>query len=209
MNLVLQSDHYRFDGFSYSPTEGVIVRSNERIVLKARENELLHILIKQHPLPATRDAIQNALWSNSYATDSTINQAVKTLRDDLVDSDRTLIRTIPKTGYILGASPKFVQYQAEQSSPEAKISFYYLPHFVFWLIFGLFFLVVGYQFGAPSVKEITHISQQTHYLFEPNGVEKARFSTNTPNTVLFIERTKKGYRLCELEQEKMLCKNVM
>ncbi|CAE6939319.1 Transcriptional regulator [Vibrio sp. B1REV9] len=209
MNLVLHSDHYQFDGFCYSPTEGVIITKDKRIILKARENELLHILIKQHPLPATRDAIQQALWSNSYATDSTINQAIKTLRDDLIDSDRTLIRTIPKTGYILGASPKFVRYQMGAISKQKGTHTQYLPTFIFGLILGLFFLVTGYQFGTPEVIGITANNNQTHYLFEPDNIELARFNSPHSDKEAFIERTELGYRLCEINQGVMLCKNIM
>jgi DNA-binding winged helix-turn-helix (wHTH) protein len=209
MNSALHSDHYQFDQFRYSPTEGVLITKDRRVVLKARENELLHILVKQHPLPATRDAIQHALWSNSYATDSTINQAVRTLRDDLVDTDRTLVRTIPKTGYILGASPKFVRYQIEVSQTNSSSRLQYLPYFVFWLIFSLFFLVVGYQFGSPSVAGITLSSGDTHYLFEPDNIEQARFTSTRPNQETFLKRTERGYRICVLNDGVMLCKNVM
>ncbi|HHC7130492.1 TPA: transcriptional regulator [Vibrio parahaemolyticus] len=177
--------------------------------MKARENELLHILVKQHPLPATRDAIQRALWSNSYATDSTINQAVRTLRDDLVDTDRTLIRTIPKTGYILGASPKFVCYQVKVTDNNHSSQLQYLPYYVFWFIFSLFFLVEGYQIGSPSVAGITLSDGYTHYLFDPDNIEQARFAPTRPNQETFLNRTESGYRICVLNDGVMLCKNAM
>lgn len=195
-----------------------MVRGEQRLILKARENELLHILIKYHPLPAKRKDIQKALWSNSYTTDSTINQAVKTLRDDLGDSERTLVRTIPKTGYILGASPTFVRHQQQYDSQltnqhtkrSRAIRFDWLlnPLTSLYFMCGLIAFAVGYQLGVPELEEVTVVENRTHYLFQPNQIERARFSTSH-SLVTYIERTEYGYRYCQKQGDALTCKNVL
>lgn len=203
------SDHYRFEDFNYSPTEGVIVKDNQRTILKGRENELLHLLVKAHPYVVTRETIQETLWSNSYTTDATINQAVKTLRDDLYDNDRTLIRTIPKTGYILGASPFFVSYESRQVRRNKRRLFIYLPTLVCWAIVSLVAFGLGYYFSTPKLSVPQFIEGNNNYLFHPSITEKARFSVRkSDDTKMYIERMPQGYRYCEYQQKIMQCKNI-
>ncbi|MGF1724737.1 winged helix-turn-helix domain-containing protein [Photobacterium nomapromontoriensis] len=206
----LQSDHYQFDDFLYSPTEGVVVKSNQRIMLKGRENELLHILVKQHPHAATRDVIQCTLWNNSYVTDSTINQAIKTLRDDLNDTERTLIRTIPKTGYILGASPTFIAYKNINIRQSKRQRFIYLPIVLSWLLVGFIAFYLGSQVGIPSLPGPTEIDGKIVYMFAPSAIEKARFTAHaSPKVTTYIEHTEIGYRYCEYNNKVMRCKNIL
>ncbi|UXA00496.1 winged helix-turn-helix domain-containing protein [Vibrio splendidus] len=106
LKLCLEPPVYKVGELYYSPTSAVIDSQGERSRLRARESNLFHELIKTFPEVLSRSSIEETLWKDSYATNSTINQTVKALRFSLEDTDRTLIRTIPKQGYVLAVAPK-------------------------------------------------------------------------------------------------------
>lgn len=124
VNLCLESPVYKIGDLLYSPTSAMIDCQGERIRLRAREANLLHELIKTFPEVLSRTAIEQTLWKDSYATNATINQTVKALRFSLQDVERTLIRTIPKQGYVLAIAPRLqdviVKDEAEQESSDSE-----------------------------------------------------------------------------------------
>lgn len=103
--LYLEPPVYKVGELFYSPTSAVVDNQGELSRLRAREASLFYELIKTFPAVLSRSSIEQTLWKDSYATNATINQTVKALRFSLQDVDRTLIRTIPKQGYVLSASP--------------------------------------------------------------------------------------------------------
>lgn len=105
VKLCLEPPVYQVGELLYSPTSAVVDSQGDRSRLRAREANLFHELIKTFPEVLSRSAIEETLWKDSYATNATINQTVKALRFSLQDVDRTLIRTIPKQGYVLAVAP--------------------------------------------------------------------------------------------------------
>lgn len=103
--LYLEPPVYKVGELFYSPASAVVDNQGELSRLRAREASLFYELIKTFPEVLSRSSIEQRLWKDSYATNATINQTVKALRFSLQDVDRTLIRTIPKQGYVLSASP--------------------------------------------------------------------------------------------------------
>ncbi|WP_047043399.1 winged helix-turn-helix domain-containing protein [Vibrio mexicanus] len=118
--LSLEPPIYNVGGILYSPTSGVIEWNEERSQLRAREANLFHALIQSFPEVLSRTDIEKQLWKDSYATNATINQTVKALRFSLKDDQRTLIRTIPKQGYVLSTKPHL--YQAETTEPTVPVT---------------------------------------------------------------------------------------
>ena len=122
VKLYLEPPIYKVGELYYSPTSAVIDNQGERSRLRAREANLFHELIKTFPEVLSRSLIEETLWKDSYATNATINQTVKALRFSLEDVDRTLIRTIPKQGYVLAVAPQLEESIAQQTPDESNTS---------------------------------------------------------------------------------------
>ncbi|GAL09813.1 transcriptional regulator CadC [Vibrio astriarenae] len=114
--LTLEAPTYQIGDILFSPTSGVIEKNQSLYKLRAKECALLDILIKQFPRLLSRNDIVESLYQNTYATDATINQLVKRLRNSLDDDKRSLIRTIPKQGYQLSIAPTCTSALAEAES---------------------------------------------------------------------------------------------
>jgi len=109
--LVLEPPVYLIGDYSYSKTSGVVSKNNVLTQLRAKESALLNVLIEHFPNTLSRDQIVKELYEGSYATDATINQLVKRLRKALDDDQRSLIRTIPKQGYMLTTAPQPIEIE--------------------------------------------------------------------------------------------------
>lgn len=115
--LTLEAPTYRLGDILFSPTSGVIKKNNTLYKLRAKECSLLQTLIEQFPEILSRNDIVERLYTNTYATDATINQLVKRLRQSLDDDKRSLIRTIPKQGYQLAIAPINIKTEVSPSPP--------------------------------------------------------------------------------------------
>ncbi|SBT14926.1 winged helix-turn-helix domain-containing protein [Vibrio celticus] len=122
VKLYLEPPIYKVGELYYSPTSAVIDNQGERSRLRAREANLFHELIKTFPEVLSRSLIEETLWKDSYATNATINQTVKALRFSLEDVDRTMIRTIPKLGYVLAVAPQLEESIAQQTPDDSNTS---------------------------------------------------------------------------------------
>ncbi|MGF1721133.1 helix-turn-helix domain-containing protein [Vibrio kyushuensis] len=102
---------------------------SETVRLRAKEAAMLSALIDSFPETLTRQRIEELLYKNTYATNATINQVVKRLRDELQDDHKKLIRTVPKYGYVLGVTPAIEQqpFTKKQSFNTAQASTVKLP----------------------------------------------------------------------------------
>lgn len=107
--LTLEPPVYLIGEYYYSPTSGVVSKKRVLTRLRAKESALLNALIDHFPHILSREQIVKELYENTYATDATINQLVKRLRNVMDDDLRSLIRTIPKQGYMLTVEPKCLE----------------------------------------------------------------------------------------------------
>ncbi|MEZ8724454.1 transcriptional regulator [Vibrio pomeroyi] len=125
--LTLEPPVYLIGEFLYSSTSGVLSKDNNLTRLRAKESALLNALIKRVPDVLSRENIVQELYENTYATDATINQLVKRLRKAMGDDQRSLIRTIPKQGYLLAIAPKLVE-KHPHTSPEIPAKYLAVEH---------------------------------------------------------------------------------
>ena len=125
--LTLEPPVYLIGEYLYSSTSGVLSKDDNLTRLRAKESALLNALIKRVPDVLSRENIVQELYENTYATDETINQLVKRLRKAMGDDQRSLIRTIPKQGYLLAIAPKLVE-KHPHSSPEIPAKYLAVEH---------------------------------------------------------------------------------
>ncbi|OED66032.1 hypothetical protein A143_22395 [Vibrio splendidus ZS-139] len=156
--LTLEPPVYLIGEYLYSSTSGVLSKNQTLTQLRAKESALLNALIKRVPDALSRDNIVKELYENTYATDVTINQLVKRLRTALGDDQRSLIRTIPKTGYLLAIAPQLVKNSTDTFSVEAT-----------------FIAPDGDNLGPPEVKEEEPKPLDSHKIVLQDEIRLQRF----------------------------------
>lgn len=218
--ITLEPPIYQIGDILFSPTSGAIKYSDETIVLRAREANLLTALIDTFPEVLSRGDIETRLWKDSYATNATINQTIKALRFTLKDDDRTLIRTIPKQGYVLSRIPKVlpiesIQHTEEETTtdkdkptPRRHLPRHSLSSRSLLGLFSLFVIsfLTGYWHEPRQIDDrISHQHNGHWFLSEDIPIEIKNHLTTNRSPTRYIFKSGEQYQSCYLIEEVMKC----
>ncbi|CAM4260500.1 winged helix-turn-helix domain-containing protein [Vibrio agarivorans] len=219
-DLTLEPPIYQFGDIQFSPTSGVVLQNKEFTLLRAREANLLKALVEAFPEVLSRTDIETQLWKDSYATNATINQTIKALRFSLKDEARTIIRTIPKKGYVLSRIPKIIVEESNLnigafSQPDKQVDIQErkskLHISMQWLVTLVCLPLVSFYLGhlqaTPEVHErISHQYRGDWYLSNDIPQEvKQRLSDNSTAVTQYVLKDKSGLKSCHLVEEVMTC----
>jgi DNA-binding winged helix-turn-helix (wHTH) protein/tetratricopeptide (TPR) repeat protein len=94
---------YRFEGFVLNLARGALMRADREISLRPRSFELLRLLVDNAGRLLDRQTINAAVWPETVTTDENIAQCVRDVRHAIDDHGRSIIRTVPRRGYIFTA----------------------------------------------------------------------------------------------------------
>jgi DNA-binding winged helix-turn-helix (wHTH) protein len=92
---------YRFEGFVLNLARGALMRADREISLRPRSFELLRLLVDNAGRLLDRQTINAAVWPETVTTDENIAQCVRDVRHAIADHARSIVRTVPRRGYIL------------------------------------------------------------------------------------------------------------
>ena len=79
-------------------------QDGQLINLRPQSAQVLNILARALGRVVTKDELLDAVWPDVSVTEDSLVQCVSDIRKTLQDKDRTLLRTVPKRGYMLVAS---------------------------------------------------------------------------------------------------------
>lgn len=112
------------DNLFFNSETNTLTRSGQDVILGENESRLLHFFIQNPHRSISRDELYDYVWKarGFEVDDSSLTQAISTLRKNLRDSARSpkCIRTEPKIGYRFIADVK-VATQPEKDQPEPRL----------------------------------------------------------------------------------------
>jgi DNA-binding winged helix-turn-helix (wHTH) protein len=94
----------QFDRFALDLTRGCLRVSGDEIALRPKAFDVLRHLAENAGRLVSKEELFEAAWPNVVVTDDSLVQCIRELRDKLGDADHSLIRTVPRRGYLLNAS---------------------------------------------------------------------------------------------------------
>lgn len=101
MNTIAGDVVYRFEGFTIDVTRGLLLQDNgEAVELRHKSFELLRLFVENAGRLLDRDRINQAIWPDVIVNDNGITQCVRDIRRALHDDTQTIVRTVPRRGYI-------------------------------------------------------------------------------------------------------------
>ncbi len=104
MDLAKATGIYRFDGFTLDLDRGVLLSSaGDELSLRRKSFDLLCTLVANAGRLLDRDTLNQAIWSDVIVTDDAITQCVRDARLALGDTAQSIIRTVPRRGYVFAA----------------------------------------------------------------------------------------------------------
>ena len=104
MATVAQNAVYRFEGFVLdTPRSILLTEDGEAIPLRYKSFELLRLFVENAGQLLDRDAIIQAVWSGAIVNDDSVTQCVRDIRRTLGDEAQTMVKTVPRRGYVFAA----------------------------------------------------------------------------------------------------------
>jgi len=155
---------YSLGGFTYNLSISQLLDSNgNEVKLRPKPRQVLEVLLRAHGNPVKREKISDVVWADVIVTDDALTQCIKDLRNTLGDSDRSLLRTLPKVGYQINAIPS-------QQIPDTAFSRHFLSKSMVLagcaVIVLCIFLVVGKFVSKANKATVTRNPAITIQQFE-------------------------------------------
>ena len=105
-----------FAGVSLDLERRCLIRDGDKVPLRPKAMDLLIFLANRPGRLATKDEILDAVWQQTVVTKDSITQCVIEIRRALGDPNRSIVRTVPKQGFILDVPVREIDAFACHSS---------------------------------------------------------------------------------------------
>lgn len=92
--------NYRFGDFLLDVELRVLFRNGEEIELRPQSFDVLWLLVENAGQLLSKDKVYHEIWGNIAVTDDSLTQCVVDIRKALNDTDKTMLRTVPRRGYL-------------------------------------------------------------------------------------------------------------
>jgi len=89
-----------FGAFTIDPARGCLRRDGADIKLRPKSFEVLHFLVENPGRLVSKEEILQAVWTDAAVTDNSLVQCLIEIRRALCDDSQTIIKTVPRRGYI-------------------------------------------------------------------------------------------------------------
>ncbi|MBN9550745.1 MAG: winged helix-turn-helix domain-containing protein, partial [Alphaproteobacteria bacterium] len=83
---------------------GLLLRDGTAVPLRSKAYSLLAHLARNAGKVVTKSDLIGAVWGNIVVTEDSLTQAVRDIRKALADDDQSILKAVPKRGYVLAVS---------------------------------------------------------------------------------------------------------
>ncbi len=102
-------DTVQLGEFLFDQASGLLIHSNgDQQFLRPQTAEVLKMLCDATGQLVTRDDLISAIWPDLNVTDDSLTQCIAEIRRALGDRNRTVVKTVPKKGFILHTSTTLI-----------------------------------------------------------------------------------------------------
>ncbi len=110
---------FRFGQFMLDLDRGTVRAGSEELELRPQSFLVLKMLVENHGRLVSKEQLHANVWKGAAVTNDSLTHCIADIRKALGDSDRRLIRTLPRRGYMLDATVEAVEPSdlGSQSSP--------------------------------------------------------------------------------------------
>ena len=89
-----------FDGYTLDPLNGRLTMKGAEVALRHKAFEVLRLLVESAPDLVPKNKLIDAVWPDVVVGDDSLVQCVREIRIALHDEGQTIIRTMPRRGYM-------------------------------------------------------------------------------------------------------------
>lgn len=101
-----ETTRFSIGGFTYDLSLGQLLdQQGEPVKLRPKPQQVLEELLRCRSQPVKREELSDRVWGRVVVTEDALTQCIRELRKVLGDTDRSVLKTLPKIGYVLHAVP--------------------------------------------------------------------------------------------------------
>jgi len=93
----------RFDVFTLDLSRCILLREDEQLALRPQAFDVLRYLAEHGGRIVSKEELLAAIWDAKPASDDSLVQCIKDIRQALGDAARGIIQTVPRRGYLFDA----------------------------------------------------------------------------------------------------------
>ena len=112
----------RFDRFPLDLTRGCLRAGEQDIDLRPKAFEVLRHLTENAGRLVSKEELFEAAWPRVTVADDSLVQCIRELREKLGDGEHRLIKTVPRRGYLLDATPTLAGAQSLSDELALKVA---------------------------------------------------------------------------------------
>jgi TolB-like protein/DNA-binding winged helix-turn-helix (wHTH) protein/Tfp pilus assembly protein PilF len=91
---------YSFGEFTLDLERGALLRGGAHVDLRPKAFEVLRLLVERHGRLVTKQELLDAVWGRVVVTEGSVAKCMIEIRRAIDDRSQTLIRTVPRRGYV-------------------------------------------------------------------------------------------------------------
>lgn len=92
-----------FQGFTLDAARGCLTAERGEIDLRPKSFEVLRYLVEHAGRLVSKDELMQAIWPNVTVTEHSLTHCISEIRSAIGDRDQTIIKTVPRRGYLFSA----------------------------------------------------------------------------------------------------------
>ena len=137
---------FLFGEFTLDTDRGELIRDGELVKIRPKSFDVLRYLAGRQGKLVGRDELLDSIWAGTVVTEDAVTQCLIDIRKALGDSDQTMIRTVPRRGYIFELP---VEVLGEEAPTDVQAAAPRQPaRSVFWVVGAALLVlvaIVGYR----------------------------------------------------------------
>jgi TolB-like protein/Flp pilus assembly protein TadD len=98
-----ENSTYTFGEFTLDLSRGALTKGGKDIKLRPQSFRVLRHLVERHGKLVAKEELLDAVWSDTIVTVDSLTQCIIDIRKAIGDSTRSVLRTVPRRGYIFDA----------------------------------------------------------------------------------------------------------
>jgi TolB-like protein/DNA-binding winged helix-turn-helix (wHTH) protein/tetratricopeptide (TPR) repeat protein len=189
-----QHQRFTFGAFTLDTRRGTLQKKGKDVKIRAQSFQVLAFLLSRHGTLVGKDELHTEIWGNKVVSDDSLTHCLLDIRKCLGDTDKTMVRTVPRRGYIFEAPCLEESLSADGTVSKPKSSKTYIPVVVIAVLIAVGVLlwalrandgIVAFEAPANSIAVLPFAdmseSQDQRYLADGVSDEVLNHLARSPN----------------------------
>src|SRR5262245_27818544 len=116
--MAATASRYAFGDFTLDLRRGALLHGDAEVRLRPKSFAVLCYLVERAGQLVSKDELMEAVWGRVVVTDGALTQCLIDVRRALGDESQTVVRTVPRRGYLFDAAVRQLSDHEHRPEPQ-------------------------------------------------------------------------------------------